>query len=632
MALQSISDTAPSTAETAEAEASERADDDNANSPYDSEASKRRMWTHYAMSATSHLTGLPIKWNQESTGQNAETWHDAMHDELVKLIDVRDNMEFEHISAKPAHKTATYFNPQCFEKFKNGKWTERVRGTVGGDRIKAAGPVSSSTAALEDVKLLWNSVLSTPGAKFMTVDLDDFFLMTGPLEEPEYMWIKLKDIPAKSMAHFNVMKFAVGDKVLVKIKGGMYGLPQAAKLASDHLEQQVLIPNGFVECPHTRSCFRHSNGLLFAKIVDDFGIKYVDENNVRALLKAFDKHYTYKVDWSGTKFIGFTLEWSYTTPIRRLAVSMPGYVEKLVIRFEHILDPILRVHSAGGYTAPVYGAKAQAVAETIIDDSPALADEVIKMLQELIGAALFYVRCVDPIVLNRITELASAQSKGTQSVLEGAIHMLTYLRTYPNAHLIYRASDMVLHAHSDGSGHGADARVAGFFFLGSQYDPKAPATIANGAIQVVCQKMKIVPASVAETEYAALFTNGQTAAALRNTLADFGHPQGPTPIQGDNTCANGIANDTVKQKRSKAMDTRLHWIRDRVRQGQFHIYWRPGNLNLADFFTKNHSVAHTRLMRPIYVTDGTPTVTVDTVRVRHKARNSLAKAAIPRSQ
>jgi hypothetical protein len=32
-----------------------------------------------------------------------------------------------------------------------------------------------------------------------------------------------------------------------------------------------------------------------------------------------------------------------------------------------------------------------------------------------------------------------------------------------------------------------------------------------------------------------------------------GHPQPPTPLKTDNTTADGIANDAVKQKRSKAI-------------------------------------------------------------------------------
>jgi hypothetical protein len=36
-------------------------------------------------------------------------------------------------------------------------------------------------------------------------------------------------------------------------------------------------------------------------------------------------------------------------------------------------------------------------------------------------------------------------------------------------------------------------------------------------------------------------------------LEELGHLQPTTPLKTDNTTANGIANDTVKQKRSKAM-------------------------------------------------------------------------------
>ena len=37
---------------------------------------------------------------------------------------------------------------------------------------------------------------------------------------------------------------------------------------------------------------------------------------------------------------------------------------------------------------------------------------------------------------------------------------------------------------------------------------------------------------------------------------------------------------------------RFYWIRDHVRQGQFHIYWHPGKLNKADYFTKHDIHIH----------------------------------------
>ena len=92
------------------------------------------------------------------------------------------------------------------------------------------------------------------------------------------------------------------------------------------------------------------------------------------------------------------------------------------------------------------------------------------------------------------------------------------------------------------------------------------------------------------------------ATILRNILADMGYPQPASPMQTDNKCADGISHGTVKLKRSKAFDMRYHWVRDRVHQGQFDVYWREGGHNLADYFTKDHPAAHHKAMRPYFIT------------------------------
>ena len=36
----------------------------------------------------------------------------------------------------------------------------------------------------------------------------------------------------------------------------------------------------------------------------------------------------------------------------------------------------------------------------------------------------------------------------------------------------------------------------------------------------------------------------------------------------DNNTANGVINNTMKQKHSKAIDVRFYWLRDRAQQGR----------------------------------------------------------------
>jgi hypothetical protein len=107
--------------------------------------------------------------------------------------------------------------------------------------------------------------------------------------------------------------------------------------------------------------------------------------------------------------------------------------------------------------------------------------------------------------------------------------------------------------------------------------------------------------STAEAEIGAVFINANEGAVLRTTLEELGHNQPPTPMETDNTTATGYINCTIKQKRTKAMDMRFYWIKDRARQGQFKIYWGPGYQNLVDYFTKFHSPADHKRIRNVYI-------------------------------
>jgi hypothetical protein len=98
--------------------------------------------------------------------------------------------------------------------------------------------------------------------------------------------------------------------------------------------------------------------------------------------------------------------------------------------------------------------------------------------------------------------------------------------------------------------------------------------------------------SAAEAELGALYLNAKEAVYLQQILSEMGHPQPKMLIQMDNTTVEGVVNNKIQPKRTKAMDMRFHWLRDQESQGQFKIYWWPGGTNLADYFMKHHPPAH----------------------------------------
>jgi hypothetical protein len=75
-------------------------------------------------------------------------------------------------------------------------------------------------------------------------------------------------------------------------------------------------------------------------------------------------------------------------------------------------------------------------------------------------------------------------------------------------------------------------------------------------------------------------------------------------METDNTTTTGHSNGTIKQKRKKPMDMRFNWIKDRVKQGQFNVYWGPGFQNL-EIISQN--TIHRRITKECETFTSTPT-------------------------
>jgi hypothetical protein len=180
---------------------------------------------------------------------------------------------------------------------------------------------------------------------------------------------------------------------------------------------------------------------------------------------------------------------------------------------------------------------------------------------------------------------------------------------------------MKLAVHSDASYLSepkARSRAGGHFFLSG--DTTAPGN--NGAVLNIAHIIKHVMSSATEAELAALYIMAREAVYIRIILEEMGHSQPPTPLQTDNSMADAVCNGKIQPKRTKAMDMRFHWLRDRECQKQFRIYWRPGKLNYADYWTKHHPAAHHKGARKEFIT---PTIVVEMLQIEQG--NIVAAAA-----
>jgi len=542
-------------------------------------------------------------------GTDAENWKKATIKEIGRIaqgmpdvVEGTNTLRFIHHKEKPVDRIASYCRIVCdYNEAKEDPY--RIRFTYGGDRSDYPYDTSTSTVDTTTVKVHFNSIISTPGARHMTLDIRNFYLNT-PLTRYEYMRIPVNIIPKEVMDHYNLYPLAHNGFIMTEIMKGIYGLPQAGILAKNLLEERLL-EGGYYPAPNTPGLYLHkTRKISFTLWVDDFSIKYIDKTDVHHLITLLEKNYELKIDWNGNKYLGLSLHWNYAKGY--VDISMPGYIKRALERFQHP-TPSRPQHSPTLWNEPRFGPNSQLTPELV--DSPPLHPSKIKMLQELVGVLLFYARMVDNTLLVAIGTIASTQSKATEETMNAVTHLLNYCATHPEAKIRYHASDMILHIVSDASyltASGARSRLGGYFFMSHELPqtpprPEDPLPANNGPILVNSSIIQPVVSSAAEAEFAALFYNAKDGCQLRNTLQDMGHPQPATPIQADNACAVGLANDTIKQRRSKAIDMRFYWVRDRVKQGQFVVYWKRGSDNKADYFTKNHPPSHHRKLRAEYL-------------------------------
>jgi hypothetical protein len=87
---------------------------------------------------------------------------------------------------------------------------------------------------METIKMHWNSVLSTPGARYCTADISNMYLCSD-LPESEYVRFKYDMIPPNIIKHYNLDTLVENGFVYAKINKAWYGLKQSGRIAHDDL-------------------------------------------------------------------------------------------------------------------------------------------------------------------------------------------------------------------------------------------------------------------------------------------------------------------------------------------------------------------------------------------------------------
>ena len=217
---------------------------------------------------------------------------------------------------------------------------------------------------------------------------------------------------------------------------------------------------------------------------------------------------------------------------------MKGYIKQVLQQFQHT-TPIKHHYGPTKYVPPEYGKKIQYSTE---DTSPELTPLQKKHVQRVCDKFLYDRRSSDSTQLHALNELSIKETTATEETQEALTQFLNYCSNNSNVTIIYRASDMILSYDSDAVylvAPKSQSRAGGYHYLGNK-----DGTQFNGPVYVVAKIINTVMGSAVEAKVGGICMNTLEISTMR-TLEELNHPQPPTPIQTDNSTADGIMNKTI---------------------------------------------------------------------------------------
>jgi hypothetical protein len=155
-------------------------------------------------------------------------------------------------------------------------------------------------------------------------------------------------------------------------------------------------------------------------------VEYVGIKHFNFLFDILKKYHGAQFNMAGNKLAGIAIKWDY--PGKPCQISMPGYIDNLLIKFKHPRPSKSRLSPYA--CLPIsYGAKTQFAPD---DDASELLDDARKRrIQEIVGSLLYYARAVDNKLLVALSAIAAQRPQPPSPLSKWSIYSSTILPPIP---------------------------------------------------------------------------------------------------------------------------------------------------------------------------------------------------------
>jgi hypothetical protein len=375
---------------------------------------------------------------------------------------------------------------------------------------------------------------------------------------------------------------ADGVPLVCRLKKTLYGLKQSPRAWASMLTDWLL-DQGFTRSEADPCLYIKDIGTPKALAIGVFVDDLICAASGLSILNAFKASISarFKMTDQGELTYVLGLQVDRDRSARTLFLSQHRYTLEVLDRFG-----MLECRPVGTPLVPhtTLGTEAEA-------NQSALADVVL--YSSVVGSLMYLATCTRPDISAAVGQLARHMAKPMTHHLAAAKHVLRYLAGTRDLGITYTGSQ-----HPNVLTGYADADFAGD--LDTRRSTTGNLFLLNGAaISWISKRQTTVSTSTAEAEYTSLFTATQEAVHLRYLLADLGVDTGAITIFEDNQPAIHIATNPVTSSRSKHFDVRLHYTREKIRDGTINVVYVATSEMLADLLTKGLDKAKTMKLRSL---------------------------------
>jgi len=208
--------------------------------------------------------------------------------------------------------------------------------------------------------------------------------------------------------------------------------------------------------------------------------------------------------------------------------------------------------------------------------------------QEVMGSLLYLAIHTRPDIAYAVNTLCRFNSNPTFSACRAAVRLLQYVRATVDYGIQYSGHQLKTEAYSDSD-------------WGGDLDTRKSTTgytlrIANGPVSWSSKLQTTLASSSMEAEYMAGYEVVAEIVWAVGVCREIGVKlsDGPINVYMDNKSAIALANNPVYHKRSKHIDIKYHWLREKVAEGVVNLIFVSSENQLADIFTKG--LAFSRFM------------------------------------